>query len=69
LAKKEARGSVDFLVLPSSAVGGSRTWVKYVNEWLRGREPPRGGRALFGEGKQSVKWAKVANDGQRLGRT
>jgi hypothetical protein len=46
LEKKAARESTGFLMLPSSAVGGSLTWLKYVSEWLRGREPPRGGKTL-----------------------
>ena len=33
-------------MLPSNAVGGSRTWLKYVSEWLIGRDPPRGGKSL-----------------------
>lgn len=42
-------------MLPSNAVGGSLTWLKYVNEWLRGREPPRGGKTL-GEGRVNSRW-------------
>jgi hypothetical protein len=64
--KKEARGSVGFLMLPSNAVGGSLTWLKYVNEWLRGREPPRGGKTL-GEGSQQLSGKAFHDDGGRIG--
>lgn len=46
--KNDARGSLGFFMLPSRAVGGILTWLKHVNEWLIGREPPRGGKALEG---------------------
>ena len=46
LSKNDDRASLGFSMLPSSAVGGSRTWLKEVSEWLRGRDPPRGGKTL-----------------------
>lgn len=45
-SKNDERGSLGFSMLPRRAVDGSRTCLKEVSEWLRGRDPPRGGNTL-----------------------
>jgi hypothetical protein len=55
LEKNAARGLAGFLMHPRSAVGGSLTWLKYVSEWFRGREPPRGGKTLRQNSGQSLR--------------